>query len=173
MTTPLVGPTRAPLAKSHTSATIHTVQESRPRTQFTPERWRQLQDLFDRALSLDPPQRERFLQQECADDRVLRDQVTSLLRASTSDDDELERRYERSIGDLLRESELPAGTRIGRYRIQRLLGRGGMGAVYLAERADDQYQQTVALKLVERGFLHSDMGDRFLGERQILARLNH
>lgn len=149
------------------------MQESRPRTQFTPERWRQLQDLFERASSLDPPVREQFLRQECAEDSVLHDQVTSLLRASTSDDEELERRYERSIGNLLRESELPAGTQIGRYRIQGLLGRGGMGAVYLAERADDQYQQTVALKLVERGVLHTDMGDRFRGERQILARLNH
>src|SRR5277367_3109589 len=95
----------------------------------------------------------------------------SLLLASSSDDDEIERRYEQAIGSLLHEAEVPGGTRVGPYRIRRLLGRGGMGAVYLAERADDQYQQTVAIKLVDRGILRTGMGERFRGERQILARL--
>lgn len=69
--------------------------------------------------------------------------------------------------------ELPPGEIVGRYRIARLLGRGGMGSVYHAERADDQYQQSVALKIVEWCPSVSDLIGRFRSERQILARLAH
>lgn len=69
--------------------------------------------------------------------------------------------------------ELPPGEMVGRYRIVRLLGRGGMGSVYHAERADDQYQQSVALKIVEWCPSLSDLIVRFRSERQILARLAH
>lgn len=69
--------------------------------------------------------------------------------------------------------ELPPGEMVGRYRIVRLLGRGGMGSVYHAERADDQYQQSVALKIVEWCPSVSDLTGRFRSERQILARLSH
>ena len=69
--------------------------------------------------------------------------------------------------------ELPPGEMVGRYRIVRLLGRGGMGSVYHAERADEQYQQSVALKIVEWCPSVSDLIGRFRSERQILARLAH
>lgn len=69
--------------------------------------------------------------------------------------------------------ELPPGEIVGRYRIVRLLGRGGMGSVYYAERADDEYQQSVALKIVEWCPAVTDLAGRFRSERQILAQLAH
>jgi eukaryotic-like serine/threonine-protein kinase len=114
-----------------------------------------------------------MLLEECGEDVTLREQVVSLLLASSNDGGEFEQRYEAAVVNLLRGSDVPTGAIIGRYRVQRLLGRGGMGAVYLAERADEQYQQTVALKLVSRSVLHEATSGRFRGERQILARLNH
>lgn len=69
--------------------------------------------------------------------------------------------------------DLPQGEIVGRYRIVRLLGRGGMGSVYYAERADDEYQQSVALKIVEWCPAVTDLAGRFRAERQILARLAH
>jgi serine/threonine-protein kinase len=65
------------------------------------------------------------------------------------------------------------GTLIGPYRILRELARGGMGTVYLAERADGQFEQRVALKLIKRGMDSDEIHRRFLAERQILARLSH
>src|SRR5262249_12413626 len=62
---------------------------------------------------------------------------------------------------------------IGRYRIVRLIGRGGMGAVYLAERADREFEQQVALKMVIEGALSNRFVARLRVERQILANLNH
>src|SRR5262245_23827364 len=66
-----------------------------------------------------------------------------------------------------------AGTVVGRYRLLEEIGRGGMGAVWLAERADGQFEQRVALKLVKRGMDTDEILARFLRERQILARLEH
>ena len=65
------------------------------------------------------------------------------------------------------------GAIIGRYRLIEELGRGGMGTVWLAERADGQFEQRAALKLIRRGMDTDDIIARFLRERQILARLEH
>ena len=65
------------------------------------------------------------------------------------------------------------GTRIGPYRIDRELGRGGMGTVYLAVRGDDQFQKRVALKVLKRGMDTDAIVQRFRNERQILASLEH
>ena len=67
----------------------------------------------------------------------------------------------------------PPGATVGRYRLIESIGRGGMGTVWLAERADGQFEQQVALKLVKRGMDTDEILDRFLRERQILARLEH
>jgi tetratricopeptide (TPR) repeat protein len=143
------------------------------KTILTPQRWQRLQEIFERALPLDAEERSRFLLSECGEDIAMREQVVSLLLASTEDGGEFERRYEDAIAATLRASEAPPGTVVGRYRIVRVLGSGGMGTVHLAERADDQYQQLVALKLVAQSAFHPGTTGRFRSERQILARLNH
>jgi serine/threonine protein kinase len=71
------------------------------------------------------------------------------------------------------EGEPLLDTHIGPYRLERLLGRGGMGSVYLARRDDGQFQQTVAVKVVRRGLDTDDILSRFRYERQILAALDH
>ncbi len=69
--------------------------------------------------------------------------------------------------------EVKSGQIIGRYRMRRTLGRGGMGTVYLAERADQHHEQRVALKVMARGLFRGEPASRFRVERQILARLVH
>lgn len=68
---------------------------------------------------------------------------------------------------------LPQGTRLSQYRIQHLIGEGGMGEVYLAERADGQFEQKYALKVLSKGWMNNQIIQRFLQERQILAKLKH
>src|SRR6185503_16371976 len=65
------------------------------------------------------------------------------------------------------------GRQFGPYRILREIGRGGLGAVYLAERVDDVYRKEVAIKLIRRGLDTDDILRRFRNERQILAGLDH
>jgi serine/threonine protein kinase len=65
------------------------------------------------------------------------------------------------------------GRRIGQHEIIREIGHGGMGTVYLATRADAQYRQQVAIKLVRQGFDNQFIVSRFVAERQILADLAH
>lgn len=141
---------------------------------MTPERWQRLQVLFDRALELDPQARAEFVVAECGEDLSLREQLLSLIMASATDDDRFEERVDGAIASMmLRDAELSPGHRIGHYKIVRLIGRGGMGAVYLAERADLEFDQSVAIKVVADGALSHRIVARLRSERQILANLNH
>jgi len=139
---------------------------------MTPQRWQRLQQLFEHAVHLDHDARAQFLAAECGDDVALKDEVLAVLHAHTRTT-QLEQRIDDAVGGALYAPDLAAGQIVGRFKVAQLLGRGGMGTVYLAERADEQYQQKVALKIVTRGLFHGELPVRFRAERQILARLDH
>ncbi|MGH7598591.1 MAG: serine/threonine protein kinase [bacterium] len=141
---------------------------------MTSKRWQQIKDLFEAALECEPSQRTAYLDAACAGDSALREQVESLLASHEQAPGFLEMPV---LGAgpirLEQETESLVGKLVGPYRIERAIGYGGMGVVYLAVRADDQYQKHVAIKLVKRGMDTEEIIQRFRNERQILASLDH
>lgn len=143
---------------------------------MNPARWRRIEELFHLAVDLPAYDRERNLARVCAGDEDLRLEVLSLLAGDTSEDF-----IRNSIADVaLSLASIAAkpkddltGERIGPYRVTRLVGRGGMGAVYEAVRDDEQFRQQVAIKVIKRGMDMDFARDRFLRERRILASLDH
>jgi serine/threonine-protein kinase len=142
--------------------------------------WSRLDAFLDQALELPIDRRSALVERIGRDDPALRERVEQLLAA------------EAAAGDFLNdgadawlcsgpvppvrstdEGALDVGTRVGPYRVIDELGRGGMGIVYRAGRADGEFDQIVALKLVQRGFDSDDITRRFRRERQILAQLDH
>lgn len=151
---------------------------------MTPERWKQITDLLHAALEREPEERAAFLDQACAGDPDLRQQLEALLAADAQATNFLEEPAIVAHGDSLwREEETPlpaddqpdslVGQRIGSYQILDEISRGGMGVVYLARRADREYQKQVAIKIVKRGVDTDAIVRRFRRERQILASLDH
>jgi serine/threonine protein kinase len=155
--------------------------------------WIRVKELFEAAQDLEPAERDAFLAQSCHD-RQTREQVEKLisnyLEAGTfldqpafacleerdsARDLPLERPDTVAVTTLSgMEIEDPmAGRRLGAYRLVRRIGKGGMGAVFLAVRADDEYQKEVAIKLVEPGPDSRALLNRFRTERQTLAGLDH
>jgi serine/threonine protein kinase/tetratricopeptide (TPR) repeat protein len=136
-----------------------------------PEKWDQVKELFALALERDPEERTEFLRQACGADDSLRAEIESLL---SSFDDAPAFLEDCPAADLLSaHSSAIAGRRIGAYRIIRECGHGGMGIVYLAERADDQYRKRVAIKMLMPGINKDEVLRRFRNERQALAALDH
>lgn len=136
------------------------------------ERWERLEKLFAHALDLSPEQRAAWLAHACADDVPLRREVEELLHAHDRADARAVSASEAKQADAASIApSLAAGTRVGAWRIETLAGRGGMGEVYAAVRADAQFTQRGALKLLR----FEAIGElaRFHAERQILARLDH
>jgi eukaryotic-like serine/threonine-protein kinase len=142
---------------------------------MTPERWQRVEQLFHLSLEREASQREAFLDEACAGDSDLRVQVELLLAYDRQESDFLETPASGATRDRFDEHQPGpmTGRRIGAYQITREIGHGGMGAVYLAVRADDQYQKQVAIKLIKRGMDTEPILRRFRTERQILANLDH
>jgi tetratricopeptide (TPR) repeat protein len=144
---------------------------------MTPERWQQIQTLFEAALAQAPGERPAFLERACADTPSLRVAVEDLLAGDARADREgfLEATRPEALAAPpagAEPDELSSGQRIGPYAIQERIARGGMGCVYRALRVGD-YRQEVALKLIRRGAAGNDLLQRFHSERQLLAGLRH
>jgi serine/threonine protein kinase/Tfp pilus assembly protein PilF len=139
-----------------------------------PERWRQIEELFHTALDCEPGHRAVFLDSACAGDASLRREIESLLSSYEKGSFTGTAAFVEGI-KLLEENEdrSHAGQNIGPYRVIRKIGQGGMGAVYLAARADQAFQKEVAIKLIKGGQDSEDVIRRFRSERQILASLDH
>ncbi len=138
---------------------------------LVPSQWRRLKEVLANALEASSPERRATtLRESVGDDAALLRQAEALLSGDT---DTLEQ-FAEFATTRLRSDELDRiGERAGAYLIVRQLGRGGMGAVYLAERADGQFEKQVAIKILKRGTDTDEVLRRFAVERQILARLEH
>jgi serine/threonine-protein kinase len=148
--------------------------------------WERLEEVLDAALELPSEDRLSFIERACGTQELLRNRARAMLEAAERAGAFLERPADGFAAGLLREvaaeAELAvaaeedrsvAGGRLGPYRLVRELGRGGMGAVYLAERDDDQYARRVAIKVLPAGPLSRGLRTRFFLERRILASLEH
>lgn len=142
-------------------------------TPMDAERWQNVKSILERALEIPSDERESFLDNACPD-REIRDEVVKFLEFEASS-------MQLDVSAI--EAEMAGrdsgagpsmiGETVGRYRISGELGVGGMGVVYLAERADGEFIQRVAIKLIKSGISSETVLHRFLTERQILASLKH
>ncbi|WP_420454547.1 tetratricopeptide repeat protein [Rubrivirga sp.] len=144
------------------------------------QRWRRVDALLAQALEREPGDRDRFLRAACADAPDLGAEVRSLLDTSDAAARAVGETAVEFAGPLVagaerppEEPDLASGARLGPYRIEGECGRGGMGVVYRATRADGTFEKGVALKLVKRGMDTDEVLRRFQRERQILAGLEH
>jgi serine/threonine protein kinase/tetratricopeptide (TPR) repeat protein len=141
--------------------------------------WRRVKAITADALVVTGADRAAFVASQCGADESLHREVTSLLAATVAASDLFEEpalTTTTALAVLADVGDMPhsvVGRRIGPYHIVSEIGRGGMGAAYLAERADQAYTKRVAIKLIKRGMDTDAIVRRFLHERQILANLSH
>ncbi|MGD9902416.1 MAG: tetratricopeptide repeat protein [Vicinamibacterales bacterium] len=143
---------------------------------MTPERWAAAERLFEAALARPESERSAFVDAEASGDADLAALVAGMLAADAAEhasgDGGLVGVVSRAVDEVTAARATPLAERLGPYRLVSLLGEGGMGAVYLAERDDDEFLQQVAVKVV-RGLLDPERVRQFRSERQILAWLEH
>src|SRR5262245_22919306 len=143
-------------------------------TENAAERWARVNELFHLATEREGDARRSFLDSACEEDPALRADVERLVRAHEKAEGFFTGALLEDAARLLQADPVsPVGRQLGAYRLVRELGRGGMGAVYLAERADDHFEKQVAVKLIKRGMDTDAALKQFHDERQILAGLEH
>ncbi|HUD66484.1 MAG TPA: protein kinase [Candidatus Sulfotelmatobacter sp.] len=142
---------------------------------MTAEQWEQVKQTFAHALELTSPQRESYVDAACASDPVLLHEVRRLLDAERQAGSGFLNLPTRSVTLEINDTthDKMSGRRVGAYQVAERIGAGGMGEVYRAFRADDEYSKQVALKVVRSGQGSRFVLERFKNERQILASLDH
>ncbi len=137
-----------------------------------PDQWKRIRSALEQAFELEGDPRAEYLARLEAEDASIAESVRDLL----------ERDADGSIGEtppreawnrLFDVPVLPAGTRLGPYEVANVIASGGMGTVYSARRADEEFDKAVAIKLIKRGMDSDDVLRRFRYERQVLADLEH
>ncbi len=158
-------------ARESVAAPLHHRRGLAVRGRPSAERWGEVKRLFEAALARAPEDREAFLERACDGDSGLRADVESLLDSHERAPEFLDQ----AASDVLDEDddESLIGTHLGPYRIARRIASGGMGTVFLAERADEVFRKQVAVKFVRPGLVSRDAVRRFAEERQTLANLDH
>jgi len=137
-------------------------------------RWLEIQSLFEQLADEGAGDRAARLASVCGGDAELRSSVESLLNSDARREDALLHAIGEAAESLLEDhQDRLIGTRIGPYRVVSILGHGGMSVVYRGERDDSQYQQTVAIKVLQHATLHPRLRSRLHSERHILATLDH
>src|SRR5580700_10431216 len=148
---------------------------------MTPERWQEIKNVLAQALEFKPVERAAFLDRSCSGDVSLRREVELLLASDEAVSTEFLNKSPdlaphtspNTDGSPAELADVWVGRRVGPYKIVEQIGAGGMGEVYRAFRADDQYRKEVALKVMRAGQDSEFFVSRFKNERQILANLDH
>lgn len=142
---------------------------------MTVERWNKLKHIFNEALELEGAEQKAYIEETCGTDGDLIKEVYSLLESHKSSGklDQPPKHLISSVFSRYQTADQIRGKQVGQYKVLDVLGQGGMGNVYLAERSDGQFEQKVALKLLRADFTSENQTRRFLAERQILATINH
>ena len=131
--------------------------------------WSRVQSLFGGAVDLPRSQQQSFLDANCGGDQALMDEVLSMIGEDSRGDSLLDRGVSQVASRFL--GDAPSFKQAGPYRMVRMLGEGGMGVVYLAER--DDLGSAVAIKILRDAWLSPARRERFLAEQRTLAQLNH
>lgn len=139
------------------------------------EKWAKVKEIFNAALELSATDRENFVESTCGADETLLFEVKSLLDAEKDAKEFIESPAFSPVTKLVNEARNSSrlGQIVGAYKLEKEIGRGGMGAVYLGSRADREFHKQAAVKLIKRGFDTDEIVRRFRHERQILATLDH
>jgi serine/threonine-protein kinase len=143
------------------------------------ERWKLVDDLLQSALELGPERREEFLERACAGDSALADEVKSLLTSHRRAGGFLEESAAEMAARAIAADTVPSlsqplvGQVVSHYRILKMIGRGGMGSVWLAERCDGRFERKVAIKFIHLAVLDEAGAERFKREGAILGKLSH
>jgi tetratricopeptide (TPR) repeat protein len=142
-------------------------------SRMDPERWRRVRAIVERALDLAPVERREVIVRDCAGDAALQAEVEALLERDAASGRVEPPSAAEVAATVMRAAPGDEGRRIGAWRLEREIGAGGMGTVWLARRAEGGFEQRAAIKLIQRGMATDLLLERFQRERRVLAALEH